>query len=51
MELRLTHSRADKRLNLDALVVENLNVDVLAGTLFKITNGVSIHLAKGEVLI
>ena len=50
-ETHLTLSRADKRLTLDALVVEDLDVDVLAGTPFMITNDISVRPAKGQVLI
>jgi len=44
-------SRVCKCLTLDALVVEDLDVDVLAGTSFMITNDISVHPAKGQVLI
>ena len=50
-EAHLTLSRADKLLTLDALVVEDLDVDVLAGTPFMITNDISVRPAKGQVLI
>ena len=50
-ETRLALSRDDKRLTLDALVVEDLEVDVLAGTPFMIANYISVCPAKGEVLI
>ena len=50
-ETHLTLSRADKHLTLDALVVEDLDVDVLAGTPFMITNDISVRPAKGQVLI
>ena len=50
-ETHLTLSRADKLLTLDALVVEDLDVDVLAGTPFMITNYISVRPAKGQVLI
>jgi len=49
-ETHLTLSRADKRLTLDALVVEDLDVDVLAGTPFMITNDISVRPAKGYVI-
>ena len=47
----LTLSRAGKCLTLDALVLEDLDVDVLAGTPFMITNDISIRPAKGQFLI
>ena len=50
-ETRLALSRADKRLTLDALIVEDLDVDVLAGTPFMIANDISVRPAKREVLI
>ena len=50
-DTRLTLSRADKRLTLDALIVEDLDVDVLAGTPFMIANDISVRPAKREVLI
>ena len=37
-EIRLILSRTDKRLALDALVVDHLEVDILAGTPFLIGN-------------
>jgi len=40
---------ADERPNLDALVVEDLGVDLLVSTLCRVTNGLSIHPAKGQV--
>ena len=50
-ETHLTLSRAGKHLTLDALVVEDLDVDVLAGTPFMITTDISVRPAKGQVLI
>ena len=50
-ETHLTLSRAGKHLTLDGLVVEDLDVDVLAGTPFMITNDISVRPAKGQVLI
>ena len=50
-ETRLALSRADERLTLDALVVEDLDVDVLAGTPFMIANDISVRPAKRELLI
>ena len=50
-ETRLAFSRDDKRLTFDALVVEDLDVDVLAGTPFMIANYISVCPAKREVLI
>ena len=45
-ETRLILSRADKTLALDALVVDDLDVDVLAGTPFLIANDISVRPAK-----
>ena len=50
-ETYLTLLRAGKHLILAALVVEDLAVDVLAGTRFMITNDISVRPAKGQVLI
>ena len=49
-ETHLALSRAGKHLTLDALVVEDLDVDVLAGTPFMITNDISVRPAKGQFL-
>ncbi|CAH3161909.1 unnamed protein product [Porites lobata] len=48
-ETRLLLSRADKHLALDALVVDDLDVDVLAGTPFLIANDISVRPAKCQV--
>ena len=50
-ETHLALSRADIRLTLDALVVEDLDVDVLAGTPFLIANDISVPPSKRQVLI
>lgn len=50
-ETHLTLLGAAKRLTLDALVIEDLDVDILAGTPFMITNDISVRPAKGQVLI
>ena len=50
-ETHLTLSRDDKKLSLDALVVDDLDVDVLAGTPFMILNDVSVRPAKCQVQI
>ena len=50
-ETHLTLSRAGKCLTLDALVVKDLDVDVLAGIPFMITNDNSVRPAKGQDLI
>ena len=50
-ETRLILSRADNQLTLDALVVDDLDVDVLAGTLFLIANDISVRPAKCQVRI
>ena len=44
-------SRADKHLAFDALIVDDLDVDVLAGTPFLIANDISVHPAKCQVRI
>ena len=49
-ETYLTLSQGDKRLTLHALVVEDLDVEVLAGTPF-ISNDITFRPAKGQVLI
>ncbi|CAH3035332.1 unnamed protein product, partial [Porites lobata] len=50
-ETRPLLSRADKHLALDALVVDDLDVDVLAGTPFLIANDISVRPAKCQVRI
>ncbi|KAK2550541.1 hypothetical protein P5673_028741 [Acropora cervicornis] len=50
-ETRLILSRADNQLTLDALVVDDLDVDVLAGTPFLIANDISVRPAKCQVRI
>ena len=50
-ETRLILSRADKHLALDALVVDDLDVDVIAGTPFLIANDSSVRPAKCQVRI
>ena len=50
-ETRLILSRADNQLTLDALIVDDLDVDVLAGTPFLITNDISVRPAKCQVRI
>ena len=45
-ETHLILSRADKQLALDALVVDGLDVDILAGTPFLITNDITVRPAK-----
>ena len=51
-ETRLMLSRAGKKnLTLDVLVVDKLDVDILAGTPFLITNDITIRLAKCQVRI
>ena len=46
-ETHLNLSRDDKRLTLDALGVEDLHFEVLAGRPFMITNDISVFPAKG----
>ena len=50
-ETHLILSRADKQLTLDALVVDDLDVDILAGTPFLITNDITVRPAKCQVRI
>ena len=50
-ETRLILSRADNQLTLDALVVDDLDVDFLAGTPFLIANDISVRPAKCQVRI
>lgn len=50
-ETRLILSRADNQLTLDALVVDDLDVDALAGTPFLIANDISVRPAKCQVRI
>ena len=48
-ETHLILSRADKQLALDALVVDDLDVDILAGTHFLIANDITARPAKCQV--
>ena len=50
-EIRILLSRGGNLLNLDALVVEDLDVDVLAGTPFLIANDISLRPAKSQIII
>ena len=50
-ETHINLSRANKSLTLDALVVEDLDVDILAGTPFLIANDVSVRSAKCQARI
>ena len=50
-ETHLILSRADKQLGLDALVVDDLDVDVLAGTYFLIANDITVRPALCQVRI
>lgn len=50
-EVHVTLSRCNLSLQLDALVVDNLDVDVLAGTPFMITNDISLRPAKQQVTV
>ena len=50
-ETHLILSRADKQLALDALVVGDLDVDILAGTPFLIANDITVRPAKCQVRI
>ena len=48
-ETHLILSRADKQLALDALVVDDLDVDILAGTPFLIANDITVRPSKCQV--
>ena len=50
-ETHLILSRTDKQLTLDALVVDDLDVDILAGTPFLIANDITVRPAKCQVHI
>ena len=50
-ETCLILSRAEKQLALDALVVDDLDVDILAGTPFLIANDITVRPAKCQVRI
>ena len=50
-ETHLTLSRSDLSLKLDALVVEDLDVDILAGTPFMSFNDISVRPAKNQVIV
>lgn len=50
-EIHIVLSRNNQHLKLDALVVEDLDVDVLAGTPFMIENDISLRPAKKQILI
>ena len=50
-EAHLILSRADKQLALDALVLDDLDVDILVGTPFLIANDITVRPAKCQVRI
>lgn len=50
-ETRLSLSRNGKSLILEALVVEDLDVDILAGTPFMASNDIAVRPAKQEIII
>ena len=50
-ETHLILSQADKQLALDALVVDDLDVDILAGTPFVIANDITVRPAKCQARI
>ena len=50
-EVHLTFARCSISLDLDVLVVDNLDVDILAGTPFMITNDISLRPAKQQITI
>ena len=50
-EVRLDLRRNANKLHLDALVVNDLDVDILAGTPFLVTKDISIRPAKHQITI
>ena len=50
-ETRLSFTRANQEFSFEGLLVENLDVDVFAGTPFTETNDISIRPAKRQVTI
>ena len=50
-ETRLVLTRNNRSLTLDALVVKDLDVDILAGTPFMTYNDIAVRPAKNEVII
>ncbi len=50
-ETRLSFTRADKVFTFEGLVVENLDVDVLAGTPFMEANDIAVRPAKRQVIL
>ncbi|KAJ8349609.1 hypothetical protein SKAU_G00247390 [Synaphobranchus kaupii] len=50
-ETRLVFSRGTNKFHFEGLVVENLDVDILAGTPFMSTNDISVHPAKRQVTL
>jgi hypothetical protein len=50
-EINIVLSRNGRELGLDALVVEDLDVDILAGTPFMVTNDISVRPAKAQIMI
>ena len=50
-ETNISLTRGRTVLYLEALVVENLDVDILAGTPFLMTNDITLHPAKQQVIL
>ena len=50
-DTHLVLSRGGTNLHLDALVVEDLDVELLAGTQFLVSNGISSRSAKSQITI
>ena len=50
-ETRLPVIRRGRSLTLEALVVEDLDVDILAGTAFMTSNDIAVRPAKSEIII
>ena len=50
-ETRLSFTREDRIFTFEGLVVENLDVDVLAGTPFMETNDIAVRPAKRQVIL
>ena len=50
-ETRISFSRGDKVFNFEGLVVEDLDVDILAGTPFMESNDITVRPAKRQVIL
>lgn len=50
-ETRVSFTRDNREFSFEGLVIENLDVDLLAGTPFMETNDLSVHPAKRQVIL